>query len=914
MQVQFGCGEFVPGGEPIRVNPIKTPVPDVIVPDIRPPRSLSIFVPPVGEEPRWKCVFYDAGTAGYVPPPQGFRYVNGGYRRCEKCDGQLNPATGGFNPSPGDNGCDHQSIQECQRVCLNPIERLPTFTPADPGGGGGAAGGGTGGPTTGPRGVVGPTTPRGGSPGYMCQQTVIICPEDAGKPERLQRVLSVSHRCVACDSYNENNRTNLKLSEGPRRAGQDTVMIYRSDCAYKSASECSSKCPPSPFTGSFVRTCDEVSVSIPETGTRGRTLGSFDPPIDPEINSVRGRDLGAFDTPQGSQTSNPYNQTTIVNVGLEASVQIPPNPGSEPNRSEIYHSTYNFFQARTSEQSETYGVNSRYPSIFKTQVHPSISQLIDLENTSLPWRESMIFSLTNGQIEGSLNPELLTAFNNIHYPGGQLVGKDTFLEVIRKHLLTGTLSEFDVSFYTSLADRQSNDIKIVYTNTSDLEKSQRAGLGVIASEAVVADPDAHSGINKRSIRRQRRLNTDVRANCEVVTLSGTSKTLFLNDPGIEVITLDLSEDDVPTGDGDGYYMDIQQVDGNHTPLVTSADYPITVYIPPSARFNALTLFKEDRNYILTADSLDGKNEFIANDEGASALKPLYLTLDLNTTTYQSANNPLVSKYSASYSVEEDQDYIDEHSINNGYAITKVHIDYRDPIYRYILDSGKATLSLNDINFRNFEDSRGITGGVRFSRNIPFGLIILPVRGSKFNPFNGFSTINTFGNSSQRQLSLTPNIDISDKDLNEPDMLVQYIYTETGDLKVGLVEPNDNQNVRYMFDPSAEKFLNTFYTNGSYTTSASPVSSHGISYMIREVIDYIKTTYDPETITWYDVVSRLPINKVGELLYDSNQEIISQLERGYRDDIRIQHVLKSDIYASDKLLPEDDLVIIKEGDR
>jgi len=892
--IRIGCGEFAPGGEPITVPNLPVPVPDVVVPSggNNRPRDLPPFIPPVGgggggREESWKCVIISPGVLDYVPPPAGFYYVNGFYRKCYKCDGLINPSTGQANPSPGEVGCSYTTLQECQANCTNPI--APIEDPRGPGeiptgGGGGVGGGGT---TTGPRGTTGPTTGGPGDRGYRCQQTVTICLEDIGKPQNQQRVLSISHNCVACGGYSSNNSRSLRPEGPPRpsRGGNTATEIYSTECAFKSAADCRSSCPPGPITAKFVTSCEEPVNTV-----------QYDPP---------------------SNSAGTRYEISVINIEESGQIatNVAPIRGTSTSKSEIYHNTYNFFQVTEKEPGTPTKVSlGSYQNVFTKQVATPIANLVNRSNTSLPWRERDLFSLRDEHIEASLSPQLRYAFESIHQIGGQLVGKQKFIDVVRKHLVTGTMDEFDPQFYIDVARNQSKDKRVKYVKSEDSEISHRAALGLVSTQSVVADPNAFTNLRKRQMRRQRRFNTDVAANCNVETFTEQT-SLYLTDAGIPVETLDGDSFSVPTGDGDGYYMDIQQLDGTHVPIITNSDYSSTYYVPPETRINALSLINVDSSYNIFASSLENKNELVTGDAGASALKPLYFKLDLESVTYETTEDPLVSKYKGRYTVEYDQDEIDTHTINNGIAITRVNLDYRDPIYRYILDSGRFDLTLNDINLSRISNIKDLQGGVRFSRNIPFGLVIVPVRGSKFNPFNGFSDLLQFGDVCTRFISLVPSIDTFDNKLEVSDLKGSNLfYEENGALKVGLVEPNDSQNVIYKFDPNAEKLTKTFYTNGDYSTSTSPVSAYGISYMIREVIDYIIDTHNPEEVLWYDIIRRMPLNKIGEYLYDNNPELVSYLERGYRGGLLIKSAINTINTLDDKVLNDDNKVIIKKEDR
>ena len=857
--LRFGCGEFVPGGEPITVPNLPVPTTPVVIPwNPSEPKDIPPFLPPrVPGLPKVKCVDISPGDPSWKPPFPGAGNIAA--KECRTCDGTLRP-DGTLNPPAGDPGCIYNSIPACQQFCkVSPPK--PTLEPAGPAN-------------------LGPITPGGSVQGYLCQEFRSICIEDVEIPIEQQRIKSIIRTCEPC-TYNSNATPNLQVVASGT-TGSDGYVLLNGGCVHLNKTVCEQACGPDQ---TFVENC----ISSP-TGP-----GSFDP------------------TPGGPSklTSDEPVITQLDIQSLAQSIEPQVFNTQLPN-SQLYNSTLNFFSQATSYQTSPYSNNYKYLNVFNSLVASEVSELLNREGSIQAWREEDLFSLTLDHIRVSINQTLLFAFRSIHYPGGQLVGEDIFLEAIRKHLLTGTCSEIDADFYTDLARRQKNDVRIKYVNTFDPDVSQRAGLGVIAAGSVLADPDMQINIRKRQMRRQRRLNTDVRAQCVVDVLnSDENKSLFLTDAGIDVITLDNTNISVPTGDGDGYYIHVQQIDCADIPLITTNDYSSTYYVPPDVRYNALTLFNEDPNFILTASSLPGSGELVRGSEGPSSLAPVYMSLNLKTLGYTTNSNPLVARYKGDYVLETDTDIIDEHVTNNGMAVTRVNLDYRDPIFKYIIENKKATIEVNDINFKSIKEPKDFEGGVRISRNIPFGIVITPVMGSKHNPFQGFSVLSNYGDTSVRALTLSPGISISDTEQVRPELEEVNLYSDTGNAKVGLVEQNDDQNVKYKYDPESALFSNTFFVNGQYATSSSvaPVSSYGVSYLVKDVIDYIVDTYDPDDIVWFDVLRRMPINKVGELIYNSNKDLISDLERGLRNELLINNIIKSDKDLSGEVLPDDSKVVI-----
>lgn len=846
--VRFGCGEFVPGGENVFVPNLPVPTPGVILEPRDPKYVIPPFLPPdPPDQIRVKCVEQSPGDPSYIPPPAGFRYING-YRRCLPCDGV------GSNPNRNDQGCVYTSLEECTPDCPSPTEPIPQRDPdssvPDPG--------------------------SGGTPGSVRQDT-----RSAGGGPITQGGYANWWFC----NSNTGACSKVRL---PSKRGQ----------------------PAGSFTSKVncERSCVAQSGNIGSNIARAPTPVNDPTPLgNPKIPGVVIPD-----------PSNGFNITEI-NIQNQANIQDPPNPGLANTGSNLYDPQYNFFSPELINTTPNNSTVYNHKNIFRSAVPEPVAILVNNQGSTGVWNESF-FNLSLEDVKASISNELLQAFQTINFPGGQLVGETAFLEMLRKHIITGTLNEFDEEFYLNLAKSQKNNKKIVYTGLQNKEVSERAGLGVIASESVLADSEGQVNLRQRQMRRQRRLNTDVRAKCNICRSGyGVEKNqdIFLSDSGICVTLSGLEKSvSVPTGDGDGYYMYINQLNNlDCKPLVTTNESASTYYVSEDTRYNALKLFRQSTDVVLTATSLVEHNELVAGDLGASALKPLFMTVDLESIGLENNANPLVSTYSAKYNTLEDQASIDEYTKNNGMSITRVNIDYRDPLYRYILDTSTVSLSQNDINFKAVSTGKDYPGGVLIAKNIPFGLIITPVAGSKFNPFNGFSTILTYESSVTRLLKFGPSIRGNDSFAGNPELKQENLYNSTGgDLKVGLVEPNDTQNILYKYEANSPLYTETFYRDGLYQTSSSPVSSTGTSFMVKEVLDFIHTTYSPDEILWFDVLRRMPLNRVGELFYDYNNELINRLERGFRHNMKINYLLKSDKDLSNQILGDDDRVIIKKGDR
>ena len=871
--IYFGCGEIVPGTEPITVPNLPTPAPTVLVPD---PDEISSevppFIPPTGSTAKFKCVTTTEVSLAPDPGP-GLQYVDPGvFRYCLPCNGLKN-TTGfsepSFNPNPTDSECLWVTKSECDLNCPNPTEPKPGLSVTQVPSTGGGTGTGFGRPVAG----IFP---------HKCRQTFVICSQDISSPN--PRILTIDHKCVPCGNtpFQAGGSTGLISTGSPILKGSTATQINESACVYSSKSECDISCPPGTVTGNFVLNCQEPLQQASLPVSNGEPLN---------INVINVQETG-------------NQEPTVSN-----------NPIG--TNSQIFHNKYNLFSINTSQNPVTTTSQTLYPNIFKPEVLSNVGYLINNQGSQSSWTEDMLFSVTLEKIEQSLQPSLLGAFESIHNPGGRVVGKDSFLRMIKRHLLEGTLDEIDVDHYVSVASRQFADQRIAFRGTQDRDLSERVALGLVSVGGVPADTSKLARQQQLQGRRERRLLTDINAKIVADVTSGTTDLdLLLSDTGFTVKSLAGASSQIFLGDGDGYYIPSKLSNGDEIPLLLKTDVENTFYVPPGVRENALSLGRQDTAYTLSAQAISGQDEFTVNDAGPSSLVPLYLKLDLSSLYFQSNTNPLFSTYGAVYNVESNQDEIDTHSKNNGMAVTRINLDYRDPLYRYILDSKKASLFLNDINFSTIIDPKDFPNGVRIARNIPFGLVITPVAGSKFNPFNGRSKVIEHTEPYGRLIRLNPDINVSDANAPKPQLEEAVLFYDTGDVKVGLVEPADNQNIVYKYQASSPLYTETFYADGVYTTSAdiTPVSTPGESYIIREVIDYIVTTYNPEKVTWYDVIRRMPLNKVGEFLYSTSPFLVNELERGLRSGLKIDSVFNTDKDLDDLLLSDDDKTIIKESDR
>lgn len=733
--------------------------------------------------------------------------------------------------------------------------------PANPSGG--VKPGSTGGSGN-PQGTGGPSTHAGQK--YKCTSVAFYCPQDLLKPLSERRIKEVRRFCTVCQPV----------------VGPGGILAYQNDCVYQSKIECEAHCVNS--------------------------LGLNNCIEDPITDTGQNQDQQNQDN-QGSGQGRPTDNVDVKNQ-VDSEEPIDPHNPTDP---QIFDHRYNIFKYPIVND-QTVVNNDVRLDVFAPIVNAEVKYLIDMQTSDETWDEYYIFNLTNQKILNSLNPQLKTAFEVIHWPGGQLVGPMYFVEGLKKHLLTGTLSEFDSGFFFGLQERQLNDYRVRFSNTSNREANQRLALGLIARDAVIASTSGKESIELSQIRRQRRLYEDILARIPICPLNSDQEDLSLSNFGVCLTTYEDDSKHLDLGDGYGYYFYLNTLNAGCNPFETTNEIERTLYISPETRFNALTLFGADPKAIITSNSLDSQNEFTVSDSGVADLSPMYLKLELSSLTNSPTNDPFIYRLSCNYSVISDQNEIDEHTKNNGFAVSRLNLDYRDPLFRYIKDSSSMSFTQNDVTFLNFFDPGSPDGQYIFSRNMPFGFVVTPVKGSKYNPFNGFSKLQTSSTTVTRSLGLYPSFQYSDTEERKSELSEQNLYLTTGEYKVGDYESNDLQNYIHYYSSSAPNLVNSFISDGMYTSGESTVYSYGLNYLVKDVLDPLIAEHDPSALSWFDIYRRMPLRKFGEVLYDNHPQIMFDLSNGARNDVKIKHILKTVKDQSDRILADDDMTVIRLEDR
>lgn len=572
--------------------------------------------------------------------------------------------------------------------------------------------------------------------------------------------------------------------------------------------------------------------------------------------------------------------------------------------STLYDEKYNFFNKKPDDITRL-KYNDIRTDVFNDVVAEEVYFFLNKysTNSNNKWNELYYFNLTLEKLSISLRKELSDAFESIHYVDNTLVDNYLFLQVLKGLLISGRLNEFDPEFYIELAVKQSNDQLISIKNPNDKSLAEKIALTLSLNESLPSDESYYSAGNKFRVLRQKRLNTDVGANITVETVSATI-ALPLEDAGVAIIPLTGVDatDYISIGVGDGYFVDA-------TTETEEVQIPVNTYVsaslmtPASVRYTALKAANIDSASKIIATSLSSNTEFAPSYieclEG-----PLYFILDLSSLQFLNEEKLLLNTIKCNYKLITDQNEINNHVINYGFNVVKVPVDFRDPLFTYARDTSSLEYVMPDISLRNldFYLSGTFDNSFILTRNIPFGLVLVPGCGSKHNPFDSFSEILSRGNQITRTFSIIPTIKLNDYGLLDAS-LKEIDTVET------LKPPKDyygySNKLYYSYNTS--DYTGTYYFNNEYLSNrpqdiTNPVII--IPKIINEVVDPLINMYSPKELKWFDIFSRLNYSEMGSYFEFGNVTLLKNIINE-KYNIMVKDVLATDLDKKTGLLITED---------
>lgn len=256
---------------------------------------------------------------------------------------------------------------------------------------------------------------------------------------------------------------------------------------------------------------------IEEERTSTRDIRPSTPPIRPSI-ILKELETKAVET----KSTNSVAPTYVPNLLLNDVVQALPDT--------LYSPYYNFYDAKPAPNTALIE-NQNYLNIFSPLVAYEVLYALQRQGNNLPWTEFDIINLTTEKVAISLNRNLFVAFNNLHNGYNTKLDSEVLYNVVKKHLVAGTIAEFDSEVYTNTYQRQLGDV--LYTPpTQQLPTS--VATGVFQEESI--NPNYEQETNNVEVsdafKRMRFLPEDIGAYVSVQQIDGNLYELPITNEGI----------------------------------------------------------------------------------------------------------------------------------------------------------------------------------------------------------------------------------------------------------------------------------------------------------------------------------------------------------------------------------------------
>lgn len=918
---RFPCGEFFPGEEP-RTPPnqgASNSIPPIFIPTF--PVEEPPFFPPTTppDDPKWACILVSPGELPQTQ--QGGDPA--GMKKCLPCTGRQVIAGALVAIDEDDEKCIHGSLAECTVFCRNRNADIPPVIP-----------------TSGP----------GDTIYQKCVETPIRCPppdptRTYGQSELdalpLKQILRSIVACTLDEAsldigaaggfpfdptfypepiattgpdagYSDADDFCMRVDSGSTEFWAGCVNSdILADCIVEPD-------PQGPVTPGG-RIPPGYSLPIPITPTTFTSDNSQS--ITSNLNGV------SITNPQSVAASIinliPQKQSTQVTISNNNLARFSSASGSINQRIGLFDDTYNFFKTYP-PTTTTFISNSEYLNIFNSTITEEVSYFLRKNNSTSPWHEKIINSLTNDKIILSLRTELLIVMNNLHGVGNEKLNFNNIITSLKSHLISGKLDEFDPNYYFHVYNSQINDALINVVPEGETPYAMQSSLAIFELSSKSPDYSQYSDLRLRNdVKRMRVLLEDIEANISTLFIDGVTSTLYLKNAGVPTTQVESPSAFMNIGDGAGYYLSSLNIQNDAYPLVTVNELSSSKYLAPFERHIVLRTLGTDPGLVINVSS-NANHEFTQNYNPSADVAPMYFALDFDKLGDIISTNSVVNILSATYRRLTDEEGA-SHSRNYSFNIIKINLDHRDPLVHYARDTSTISVELDDFNLRAFDENRTPSRNNIILRNVPAAVIIAPGLGSAHNPFNGRSTIINYGDPVVvRSLNITPSPDVNNTTQLRPPVQSENVYNTIGTPYFGLYEKLYDQDIHgdiFTYNPNSPVFEKSYFYNGSYSNLQPPSSLREGSIESKlaiDVVDKLANLSGVADLTYWDVYRRLSINDIGKLSLISPRTLMKKLESGWRNGIKIKYVLsRAPIRPSG--IPEgteipNDLIILNERDR
>lgn len=514
----------------------------------------------------------------------------------------------------------------------------------------------------------------------------------------------------------------------------------------------------------------------------------------------------------------------------------------------------NFFRHPNATPSEEYRDTRYQNTLFGNQVHKDIINAIN-SNVRSYYVNSLFFYTTyynsNLPILNSLNEKLRRELDKLPIKDVSRV-----VEAISSSVLLDELERID----------NQDLLKIIKEAPAKQERiSITEAYSIFNDNKVPLNPEKHDNLfRQKELQTWKTFPLDLDKKLEI-TASGTSYYSYVaKDDSITFIDASGNEDLLYINDGDTLSVVAGRGILEHYPLTTTIDQAYT--LPQDVindLFNSLGAeeFKLHAKFIGTS-SVDTEAQQDLESESATHF---FYKLEPSSVTDLPTGDVGIRYTSSVYTKLSELEDINDYIKFKGFPTMVLPVANHDPLVALMIRENTLNISSMDLDFRGMR-------GDFMPRTIPYYIIVTPTDSIKLNNFNVKSTLTDITNDIPvRELSFVFNQypQNKNKGLSHDYLTRNFSYPSTN-INYNL----DTQGIYYSFGIK-DRLNKIRFRGGSETLPKDSLGLRKFLSITQDLVD--NYTIEDNTLTWFDVLSRM---KLCEVFY-----VLNYLSRKAHENLR-----------------------------
>lgn len=545
---------------------------------------------------------------------------------------------------------------------------------------------------------------------------------------------------------------------------------------------------------------------------------------------------------------------------------------------------------------------SKNSNLFKQERDFTVQYILEKRNHSYRTNGIIGYSIDANHIKTSLTDELNEVLSNLQTIDGRPYDADLFFNSIKRFLLLGKEDEIESSYLKSLPkatpeliikrdieipsrsgyginSTTKNSTREIKTATSQSTTNElntpniARAINIAYTKGKSLDYRKYSDKNKELLKLWYIVAEDINKRVNVVTTSGTDVTFSI--PNSELIPVQTSSGSiftVPLNNDDTYtFIDADGI-RDTIPIVSDLDKArvLNNKDEEAALFNVGSIYKTK----LEVSSIYNNGAEFSYDTTLELSSHYILKLNPSTISLVSSNpNIYIKVTEANYLAVSDTTEIEEVIKFKPYPWRLFPIYYDDPILGHFDFTTSYKFTFTSFNIDSLQSN------YKYVRKIPKYIIIMPTDRTKYNIFNHQSVLTEWN---KRKITW----------VHSPDPVYSNVGLLNHIFPINFSWPNEgitsSVNTQAM---QASYTRNASIFNERFRSTEQPERSKSGIRQLYEMIERIDNNYiiDNNSLTWYDVLSRLDLYQFYNYGNGVSPKFISRFATGEFNNIRLLNV-------------------------